>query len=234
MVGAEASQRASTSRVIHSASCRSSFCPGPHPAVDLRRQDDLVAAHPRAPCPRSPLGLTGRVDVGRVDEVDPRVERLVHDPDARVDVGVPATSRASSRAEAVRADADAGGAERSVFHGSSCWVPSGGEPLGQVAQAERVAVLDAPCASRRTARRRRRSRRSRRAHDGTPPHPGRGNTRPSSRRRCRSRAASAGRRHGPATMRTGSIWSHRSQISGISSPVARSNGSRTVPSGSAE
>ena len=88
--------------------------PGSHPTVDLRREDDVVATSLQG-LPDDLLGLSGRVDVGGVDEVDPGVERRVDDPDAVVDIGVPPRAE-HHRAEAVGAHADAGPTERSILH----------------------------------------------------------------------------------------------------------------------
>src|ERR1700683_1735858 len=63
------------------------------------------------------FGLPARVGVGGVDEVDARVQRLVYDAGAVLVVGV-AVATEHHRAQAVRADLDAGSAQRAVFHGS--------------------------------------------------------------------------------------------------------------------
>ena len=87
---------------------------GAHVAVDLGRQHDVVAAAlDRLGDDR--LRLTGRVHVGGVDEVDPGVERGVHDVDRLVVVGV-APRAEHHRPEAERADADPGPADHAVFH----------------------------------------------------------------------------------------------------------------------
>ena len=68
------------------------------------------------------LRLAARVDVGGVDEVDPRVERVVDDADRLVVVGV-APGPEHHRAEAERADADARAAELALLHAET--VPTG-------------------------------------------------------------------------------------------------------------
>jgi hypothetical protein len=64
------------------------------------------------------LGLAGRVPVGGVDEVDPRVQRLVRDADAVVVVRVAARPEHHG-AERVGTDLDAGPAEGAVLHEAS-------------------------------------------------------------------------------------------------------------------
>src|SRR6266508_4189400 len=86
----------------------------PHVAVDLGRQDDLLAAALQRP-PDELLGLAGRVHVRRVDEVDTAVDRRVDHPDAVVDVRV-APAPEHHRSQAVRADAQARPAQCSVLH----------------------------------------------------------------------------------------------------------------------
>ena len=86
-----------------------------HAAVELRGQDDAVAAAARERLADYLLRLAARVDVRGVDEVDPRVERPVDDADRLVVVRV-APGAEHHRAEAERADADAGAAERAVLH----------------------------------------------------------------------------------------------------------------------
>src|SRR2546430_4206526 len=112
----------------------------PHLPMDLRRERDAIAP-PLERLPDYLLRLTVGIDVCGVDEVDPGVEGPVDDADAIVVVGVPPAAEHHG-AQAVCADADAGGAERSVFHRSSRWSDrSGGQPLSQVPEAERVAGL---------------------------------------------------------------------------------------------
>jgi hypothetical protein len=84
----------------------------PHRAVDLGREDDVVAAAARQSLADDLLGFPARVDVRGVDEVDPRVERAMDDRDALVVVGV-APGAEHHRAEAQRADFDSSGAELS-------------------------------------------------------------------------------------------------------------------------
>jgi hypothetical protein len=64
------------------------------------------------------FGLTGGIDVGGVDEVDPGVQRAVDDADRVVVVGV-APGAEHHRAEAELRDLDAGAPERAVVHGFS-------------------------------------------------------------------------------------------------------------------
>jgi hypothetical protein len=60
-----------------------------HRAVELGREDDVVAAPARERLGDDLLGLALPVHVGGVDEVDPRVERRVDDADRLVVVGIP-------------------------------------------------------------------------------------------------------------------------------------------------
>ncbi len=85
-----------------------------HPAVELRREHDLVAP-PRERLPDDLLVLAGRVDVRRVDDVDPGVQCCVDDPDALGVVGVPPRAE-HHRAEAQLADLDPGSTELPVLH----------------------------------------------------------------------------------------------------------------------
>ena len=85
-----------------------------HASVDLRRQHDLV------PAPGDRLGddlfrFTARIDIGRIDEIDPAVQRRLDDPDRIVVVRV-APRPEHHRAEAVGADLDPGVAELPVLH----------------------------------------------------------------------------------------------------------------------
>src|SRR5207249_11799493 len=61
---------------------------GPHLPMDLRRENDLIAS-PLERLPDDLLSLAVGIDVRRVHDVDPGVERLVDDADAIVVVGVP-------------------------------------------------------------------------------------------------------------------------------------------------
>jgi hypothetical protein len=56
--------------------------------VDLGGEEDVVAPAAGQGLADDLLGLAARVDVGRVDEVDPSVERAVDDRDGLVVVGV--------------------------------------------------------------------------------------------------------------------------------------------------
>jgi hypothetical protein len=89
---------------------------GTHLAVDLRCQDHLVASTLQR-TPDDLLRLTGGVDIGRVDEVDPAVERRVDDAHAVVGVAVPPRAE-HHRAKAMGTDPQAGAPERPVFHPS--------------------------------------------------------------------------------------------------------------------
>jgi hypothetical protein len=85
-----------------------------HHPVRLRRQhDSITAALERFA--HDLLRLAARVDVGRVDEVDPRVERAVDDPDRFLVIGI-APGAEHHRAEAERADLHSGGPQRAVVH----------------------------------------------------------------------------------------------------------------------
>ena len=86
-----------------------------HRAVELRREDDVVAPPAGERLADDLLRLAARVDVGGVDEVDPRVERAVDDPDALVVVGL-APGAEHHRPEAEGADVDAGAREGALFH----------------------------------------------------------------------------------------------------------------------
>jgi hypothetical protein len=83
--------------------------------VELRREHDVVAPPAGQRLADDLLRLAARVDVGRVDEVDPGVERAVDDPHARVVVGL-APRAEHHGAEAQRADVHAGARERSLLH----------------------------------------------------------------------------------------------------------------------
>jgi len=66
------------------------------------------------------LGLTARVRVGCVDEVGPRVQFPVDDPDRVVVTAVPHDAEHHG-AERVRPDLDSGPAQRAVLHVSLWW-----------------------------------------------------------------------------------------------------------------
>src|SRR4051812_1717834 len=85
-----------------------------HLAVELRGEDDVVAAAFEG-LADDLLVLALRIDVGRVDEVDARVERGVDDPDRLVVVGLTPGAE-HHRAEAQGADLYAGAAERAELH----------------------------------------------------------------------------------------------------------------------
>ena len=90
---------------------------GTHGVVELRRQHDLVpTAHDGLA--DDLLGLTVRVHVGGIDEVDPGVQRLMHRADALVVILV-APRPEGHRAQAVGAHADAGSSEDPIFHRST-------------------------------------------------------------------------------------------------------------------
>ena len=93
----------------------------PGRAAELGGEHDVVAAALQRLADHL-LGVA--VGVGGVDDVDAGVERLVDDP-GRV-LGVVAHGRGEhQRAEGVRADLDAGAAERAVLHGLSLVVVVG-------------------------------------------------------------------------------------------------------------
>ena len=85
-------------------------------AAELGREDDAVAA-PLEGFPHNHFGLA--VHVGGVDEVDPRVQRLVDDADRVVVVGVADVRAERQCAERVGADLDTGPAEGAVLHTGS-------------------------------------------------------------------------------------------------------------------
>jgi hypothetical protein len=82
--------------------------------MHLGGEHHLVSAAPQC-LAHDLLGLTGRVHVGRVDEVDAPVERGVDDADAVVVVGV-ADVTEHHGAQAVHAHLDAGAAQSAVTH----------------------------------------------------------------------------------------------------------------------
>jgi hypothetical protein len=61
------------------------------------------------------LRLAAAIPVGGVDEVDAEIQSFVDDADAVVVVGI-AQSAEHHRAQAVRADLDAGSSQRAVLH----------------------------------------------------------------------------------------------------------------------
>ena len=85
-------------------------------AVDLGGQHDLLppAAALGEPAADDLLGLAAAVDVGGVEEVDAGLERRVHD---LVAVGLVGLRPEVHRAEAQRADPQAGAAEVAIVHG---------------------------------------------------------------------------------------------------------------------
>jgi hypothetical protein len=96
--------------------------------VHLGGQDDVLAAAAGQRPADDLLGLPAPVDVGGVDEVDPRVERRVDDAHGLVVVGV-APGPEHHGAEAEGADLDAGAAEQAMFHAADhARSPPGDEP----------------------------------------------------------------------------------------------------------
>ena len=85
-----------------------------HRAVDLGGEHDVVAAALQR-LADDLLRLAARVDVGGVDEVDPRIERAVDHPDALVLVGVAGLAEHHGP-QAVRADLDTSPTERAQLH----------------------------------------------------------------------------------------------------------------------
>jgi hypothetical protein len=69
------------------------------------------------------LGLARRIHVGRVDEVDPGVERAMNDADRLVVVAL-APRAEHHRAEAQRADANAGVREGARLHRADTLLPA--------------------------------------------------------------------------------------------------------------
>ncbi len=119
--------------------------PLPHVPVELGGDDHLLAPAPALgePAPDDLLGraaaLGAAVDVGRVEEVDPGVERRVHDGERRRLVGL-GTEVHGAQAEA--ADGEAGAAEVCVAHGA--------EPSGARRVLQRGAVRGRAAGRRRT------------------------------------------------------------------------------------
>jgi hypothetical protein len=89
-----------------------------HREVHLGREDDVVAPPAGERLGHDDLRLALRVDVRGVDEVDPRVERAVDDPDRVGVIGV-APGAEHHRAEAQLADRHAGPSQRAMLHGGS-------------------------------------------------------------------------------------------------------------------
>ena len=81
-----------------------------HGAVRLGGEHDAGPAAAGQGLPDDLLRLASRVHVGGVDEVDAGVQRPVDDPDRLLMVGI-APGAEHHRAQAERADLDAGGAE---------------------------------------------------------------------------------------------------------------------------
>ncbi len=81
----------------------------------LGREDHLVAAGARQGLAEDLLRLALRIDVRGVDEVDPRVERRVDDPN-RLVVVLLTPGAEHHRPEAEGAHGHAGAAEISLFH----------------------------------------------------------------------------------------------------------------------
>jgi hypothetical protein len=88
-----------------------------HGPVELGGEHYVVAPTGEG-LPDDLLGLTGRVDVRGVDEVDAGIEGPVDDADALL-AGTIADAAEHHGAEAQRADLDPGGAERAIAHGVS-------------------------------------------------------------------------------------------------------------------
>src|SRR5262245_43967779 len=81
-----------------------------HGEVDLRRKHDVVTAPAGQRLADDDLRLAVRVDVSGIDEVDPRVERPVDDPD-RIGVVRVAPRAEHHRAETELADRHAGASQ---------------------------------------------------------------------------------------------------------------------------
>jgi hypothetical protein len=86
-----------------------------HRAVKLGGKDDRVAPAVGQRLAHDLLRLPARVDVGGVDEVDPRVERRVNDAHRLVVIGI-APGAEHHRTEAELGDRHAGATERAVLH----------------------------------------------------------------------------------------------------------------------
>jgi hypothetical protein len=85
-----------------------------HGKVRLGGQHDVVAP-PLESLADDLLGFAVAVHVGRVDEVDPRIDRLVDDSHAVLVVGISHPTE-HHRAQAIGADLDAGSAQCAVLH----------------------------------------------------------------------------------------------------------------------
>ncbi len=109
-------------------------------AVDLRREHGLLppATALREPPADDLLGLGAAVDVGGVEEVDARLERRVHELVARRLVGLGAEVH---RAQAQRADAEAGAAEEAVIHAGNLPRPGTTATPGRVARPSSQVIL---------------------------------------------------------------------------------------------
>ena len=86
-----------------------------HRVVELRGEDHVVAPAAGERLADDLLGLALAIDVGRVDEVDPGVERRVDDPDRLVVVGV-APRAEHHRAKTELADRHAGATQLTMLH----------------------------------------------------------------------------------------------------------------------
>jgi hypothetical protein len=113
-----------------------------HLAVELRREDDLVATAGER-LPDDLLVLPLRVDVGGVDDVDPRVERGVDDPDPILVIGVPPGAE-HHRAQAELAHLDAGCPQLPVLHGENLAAGAGHAPHGSRAGVSEEVVARSP------------------------------------------------------------------------------------------
>ena len=126
--------------------------PGPHRAVDLGRHDDIVArGHLAQPPAGNLLADAVRVDVGRIEEVDPGFEgdgemltRLVSAdrPGAPFPIAVAHASQADAR------HGDSRIAKLRVLHGFSTPAPN---RRGRCLQAEKIHLEEIPRPSLRTA-----------------------------------------------------------------------------------
>src|SRR4051794_25207439 len=114
VVGVEAPQRVLDG--LHDPAARGALMVDlvAHLAVELRGEDDVVAAAFQC-LADDLLVLTLRIDIRRVDEVDACVEGGVDDPDRLLVVGL-APRPEHHRAEAQGADLDAGPTEVAVLH----------------------------------------------------------------------------------------------------------------------
>src|SRR5581483_9679803 len=93
--------------------------PLPHPAVDLGRQDDLIAPAPPLRQPPAddllgpPLPPLPAADIGGVEKVDPEVQRLIHDG---VTLRLGRFGAEVHRTEAEAADLEPGPSQFGVIH----------------------------------------------------------------------------------------------------------------------